>query len=804
MNKFYYHKYLFFFVIFLLLSAGIFAQDMLTLSGIVKDGNGESLPGATVLISGTTKGISTDENGAFSFNLKPGTYSLEFTFIGYRKVTKTVSLEKDQKITVIMNDDNILMDEVQIFGTASDNTESVRMSDISLNIQQIQEIPQFMGEVDIIKTIQFLPGVSSATEGASGFYVRGGGPDQNLILLDDAVIYNSSHLFGFFSVFNSLSVNDVTLIKGGMPAKYGGRLSSVLDINQRAGNKQQYNVQGSIGTISSKFMVEGPIVKDKTSFQISGRRTYIDLLIAPFIPDSSGFAGSSYFFYDMNARFDHKINEKNSISLSGYYGKDKFVFNNDNIDFKLNIPWGNAMAGVQWLHTVNDDLFIKTSLNYSHYQFSFQGEQNQFAFELLSGIDDFNLRSDGFWNYSDKHIIRFGALAVHHTFTPTSVSASSGETDFDTGGIQKMYGIETGLYASDEWEATPLLTIYGGLRLSSYSLIGPFTRYTKNLEGITVGEKNYSKGETVAFYPRLEPRFSMRYKTGEESSVKAAYTLNYQYIQLASISPVSLPTDVWIPASDVLLPQESQQFNLGYFFNFNKHVFEASVEVYYKGMKNLIEYKEGADVSDDVNDNVDNQIVSGDGQSYGVEFFLKKVIGRFNGWIGYTLSYTDRQFPDINDGSVFPAKFDRRHDLSAILKFNLNKHWEFGAAFVYASGNSITLPESRYVIENRIVNQYGPRNDARMADYNRLDVSVTYTPDNAKQVPNPVTGELEWVDRKFKSRFNFSIYNVYNRANPYFVYFDNDVDAQNGTVTTEAKQVSLFPILPAITWNFEF
>lgn len=804
MNKHNNYKYLSLFTLFFLLSISTFAQDIFTLSGTVKDANGESLPGATVIITGTTKGVSTDENGTFSFRLNKGSYTVEVTFIGFAKSKKTVKLEKNHKITVILNEDNVLMKEVQVYGTATDNTESVRMSDISLNIEQIKQIPQFMGEVDIIKTIQFLPGVSSATEGASGFYVRGGGPDQNLILLDDAVIYNSSHLFGFFSVFNSFSIENVTLVKGGMPAKYGGRLSSVLDITQRAGSKQKFKVQGSIGTISSKILIEGPIIKNKTSFQFSARRTYIDILLAPFIPDSSGFAGSSYFFYDLNGRIDHKINDKNSISFSGYYGNDKFVFNNSDIDFKIKIPWGNAMAGIQWLHTFNERFFIKTSFNYSHYKFSFGGEQNQFEFKLLSGIDDFNFKSDAFFNLNKDHILRFGIQGVHHTFTPSSVSARSGETNFDTGGIQHMYAIETGAYVSDEYTVTPLLTLYGGLRFSSFSQLGAFTRYNKDDQGKTISTTEYGKGETVAFYPRLEPRFSARFTTGEESSIKAAYTLNYQYIQLASISPTALPTDVWIPASDKLKPQQSQQINLGYFFNFNKHMFEASVEGYYKDMKNLIEYKEGAEVSDDINDNTDNQIVAGDGVSYGIEFFLKKVQGRFNGWIGYTLSFADRTFPDINNGESFYAKYDRRHDVSAILNYTINKHWQLGAAFVYATGNTITLPESRYVIENRIVNEYGVRNGARMSDYNRLDFSATYTPNNAKKKVNIETGEVEWIDRKFKSSFNFSIYNVYNRANPYFIYFDNEVNITNGTVSTQAKQVSLFPILPAITWNFEF
>ena len=407
----------------------------------------------------------------------------------------------------------------------------------------------------------FLPGVSSAAEGTSGFYVRGGGPDQNLILLDNALIYNSSHLFGFFSVFNSSAIDNITLVKGGMPAKYGGRLSSVLDISQRSGSKRKYHVEGSIGTISSKISVGGPIIKNKTSFQFSARRTYIDILIAPIIPKESSFSGSAYFFYDLNARVDHEINAKNKISLSGYYGIDKFKFKDNDIGFSMDIPWGNAMAAIEWLHTFKDNFFIKTGFNYSHYEFQFQGEQNEFEFKLLSGIDDLNFKSDGFYKFNDQNILRFGIQGTYHTFTPSSVSARSGETTFDTGGIQHMYGLETGLYISDEFEFSEKWKFYAGLRFSSFTQFGPFTRYIKDDKGSVVDTKVWDKGEVVVFYPRLEPRLSVRFMTGPESSIKAAYTMNYQYIQLASISPIALPTDVWVPASDKLKPQESQQIN---------------------------------------------------------------------------------------------------------------------------------------------------------------------------------------------------------------------------------------------------
>lgn len=780
------------------------AQSNFILSGTVIDQDGETLPGATLLVMEKGIGTNTDVDGGFKFKLEEGKYTIKCSFIGYTAVIKSIKLHADNTLNFTLETEEILMDEVQVFGTQTENTESARMSDISLNIKQINQIPQFMGEVDIIKTIQFLPGVSSAAEGTSGFYVRGGGPDQNLVLLDDAVVYNSSHLFGFFSVFNSSAIDNITLVKGGMPAKYGGRLSSVLDIEQRSGSTKKFEVEGSIGTISSKISIGGPIIKDKTSFRFSARRTYIDVVLGPLIPSESAFDGTSYFFYDLNGRIDHKINERNKISFSGFYGIDKFKFKNSDIGFTFDIPWGNATAGLSWLHTFKDNFFIKTTINYSHYEFSFVGEQSQFEFKLLSGIDDWNFKSDGFYQINTKHILRFGIQGTHHRFTPSSVSAKSGETEFDTGGIQRMYGIETGLYVSDEFDVSETIKLYGGLRFSTFNQIGAFTRYTKDDRGATVNTESWGKGETVAFYPRLEPRLSIRYKTGKESSIKAAYTLNYQYIQLASISPVSLPTDVWVPSSDIIEPQRSEQINLGYFQNINDHTYEASAELYYKWMDNLVEYAEGAEAANDINDNPDNQLVSGSGYSYGLELFLKKVKGKFNGWIGYTLSFSNRDFPDLNKGNEFPAKYDRRHDLSVILNYTINKHWQLGGAFVYATGNSITLPESRYIIENQIVNEYGPRNGSRMADYNRLDFSVTYTPKNAKEIINAETGERTLIPRKFKSKWNFSIYNVYNRANPYFIYFDNAVNTQTGTVSTQAKQVSLFPILPAITWNFEF
>lgn len=797
-----------FFVVTLLLlfCASSWAQDKFTISGYVKDdATGETMIGANVFIKELMKGTTTNQYGFFSLTLEEGQYTLVITYLGYQERAYDVTLDQDIRQNVNLKLKGITGKEFVVEDTRTDNnTQGTQMGMVEMEVEQIKELPALLGEVDILKAIQFLPGVQSAGEGNSGFYVRGGGPDQNLILLDEAVVYNASHLFGFFSVFNADAVKSIELIKGGMPAQYGGRLASVLDINMNEGNSRRYEVDGGIGLISSRLTVQGPIKKDTSSFIISGRRTYIDVLAAPFIPDTSAFAGSGYYFYDLNAKINYRLSDKDRLFLSGYFGRDVFTYNNSESNFNINIPWGNATATARWNHLFSDKLFMNTSVIFNNYEFEFGAEQSQFEFRLFSGIRDWNAKVDLSYYPNIRNSIKFGGNYIFHTFKPNNATARAGEVVFNTGDITKINAHEGALYVMEEFDLTEKIKINGGLRWSYFMQVGPFDRFVKNDRGISTDTISYAAGEKVASYNGFEPRVSMRYAIDGKQSIKAAYTQNYQYIHLATLSGLSLPTDVWVPSSDRIKPQYGVQYNLGYFRNFKENTYETSVEVYYKNMDNLVEYMEGAAPENDVNDNPDNQLIQGTGYSYGVELFLKKRHGKTTGWIGYTWSKTMRQFDEINNGLEFPAKYDRRHDFSAVMTHDLNDKWTLGAAFVYATGNAITLPVARYLIEGRIVDEFGERNSYRMIPYHRADISATYTPNKTTTAIDPDTGEEIEIPKRFQSSWAFSIYNLYNRANPYFIYFDYEGDIQSGTFQTQAFQVSLFPILPSVTWNFSF
>jgi len=678
------------------------------------------------------------------------------------------------------------------------------MSEIPMEVEAIKQIPAFLGEVDILKTIQLLPGVQSAGEGNTGFYVRGGGPDQNLILLDDAVVYNASHLFGFFSVFNADAVKDINLIKGGIPAEYGGRLASVLEVNMNEGNNKTFKGEGGIGLIASRLTLEGPIKKDKSSFLVSGRRTYIDVLAQPFISNESALNGSGYYFYDLNAKVNYRFSDKDRISLSGYFGKDVFAFNSNASDVLFNIAWGNGIASARWTHLFNDNLFMKTVASHTRYDFEFGGEQADFNIKLFSKIRDYTLKNHFTWYPDIRHEVKFGVEYTHHHFTPNNATATQGATVFDLGEEQRFFAHEGAIFIQDEWTITDQLAVNVGLRASAFQHTGPFTRYIVNELGQNTDTIRYSRGENIRTYGGLEPRISMRYKINGRSSVKAAFTQNYQYVHLVSISPVSLPTDVWLPTTSIVEPQLGRQYNMGYFRNFDSNKYEASVEVYYKTMENLVEYKEGVTPDQGVGNNEDNLLTFGNGQSYGIEFFFKKRFGKTNGWIGYTLSNTDRVFEDINDGERYPARFDRRHDLSLVVIHDFNERWSVSGTFVYATGNAVTLPVGRYFLENQLISIYGPRNDIRMAPFHRLDLSGTYHFKKFKTVIDKETGEEIQRPKRIQSSLTLAIYNVYSRMNPYFYYFDTSGNFSDGTFALSAKQVSLFPILPSITWNFKF
>jgi hypothetical protein len=792
-----------------------------SISGTVKDGsNGETVIGATVFLKEINKVTSTNQYGFYSLSVPRGKYTLIISYLAHKTITQEIDLQKNTSVNISFSPAETNLEEIEVSTKGgNENVKTSQMSAVTLDMAEIKKIPAFMGEVDILKTIQLLPGVKNAGDGNTGFYVRGGGPDQNLILLDEAPIYNASHLMGFFSVFNGDAIKNVTLFKGGMPAQYGGRLSSVLDISMKDGNNQKFQVDGGIGLIASRLTIQGPLVKNKSSFLISARRTYIDVLAKPFL-DASDFKGTSYFFYDLNAKFNYIVNDKNRIYLSGYYGRDKFHYSSVADNFNTEIPWGNASGCLRWNHIFNPKLFSNTSLIFTNYDFSFIAKQEDFEATIKSGITDYGLKYDLNYFPNSRHNIKMGINYIFHTFVPTSVSAKQGSTVFDLGKVTKLYAHDAAIYVSDDWDISQNIKINAGLRFGNFAQIGPFTRYKKDFRGIINDTVNYKTGDVVAYYNGLEPRFSVRYSLNPATSLKASYTRNFQYVHLATISSVSLPTDVWMPCTEVIHPQESNQYALGFFKNFRENMFETSVEIYYKTMSNQIEYKEGAQPSDNVSDNPDNAFTFGKGWAYGAEFFFKKRTGKFTGWIGYTLSWTWRQFAEINYGQAFLAKYDRRHDASLVITYDASKQWNFGVVWVYGTGNRGTLPNGFFLYEGSLSNDYGLRNSYRFEPYHRLDLNVTYTPDRTKKLEKrkAVLTELykqqgkdtssiiltkKWC-KNFSNSFTLSVFNAYNRHNPYFIYLTRSGDFANGTLQVGAKQVSLFPILPSFTWNFKF
>jgi hypothetical protein len=795
-------KYLIFFI--LGFSLNLFSQEKFTLSGTITDGkNGETVVGAKIFIRSLSLGTVSNSYGFYSITVPKGKYDVKFSASAYDSLVKTIELNNNIKFDIELFSSQLELNEVGVNARKGENVSSTKIGQIELEMNKIKTLPAFMGEVDIVKIIQLLPGVSSASEGGQGFYVRGGGPDQNLILLDEAQVYNASHLFGFFSVFNTDAVKGANLIKGGMPANYGGRMSSVLEVTMNEGNYKKFKIKGGLGLISSRLTFEGPIKMDKGSFILSARRTYIDVLMKGLIPETSNFSGSGYYFHDFNFKANYKLGKNDKIFLSAYYGKDQFTFANNRDDFSVKMPWGNAIAALRWNHIFSPKLFMNVTTTVTDYLFKFVSDQDIFKFELKSGIRDLGGKVDFSYFPNTRNKIKWGGEYVFHTFEPTSVSASQQDVVFDTGEAQKLKSHETAFYVLDEIDLNEYIRINAGLRYSMYHFVGPFTRF---VNGATNGQDStirYNRNELIQFYNGLEPRISGRFLLKDNSSIKAGYSYNYQYVHLTSLSAVSLPTDIWFPTTDIAKPQKGWQTSIGYFKNFNDDKYETSVELYYKKMDNLIEYKDGALPQDNVNDNTDNLLVFGEGWSYGAEFFIKKTIGKLTGWVGYTWSKTDRYFPDLQ-AEIFPAKYDRRHDLTVVAGYKLNERWTFGASFIFATGNTLTLPTSWYVHDQDLLLNYGSRNSTRMSDYHRLDLSVTLYDKPTKKHTDDKTGEIIESIKKMRSNWSFSIYNVYNRANPYFLYIDNDGSLLSGDFKITVKQVTLFPIIPSITWNFEF
>lgn len=786
-------------LIFLLcLSISIFAQNdksitkkKFTINGYIKDSySGETLIGATLSVKGNTKGVPSNAFGYYSLTLNEGNYEITCSFIGYQFEKITILLNSDTSLNISLKPVTTLSKEVVITASKKDNNvKSAQMGKTTLPIDQIKSVPAFLGEVDLLKVIQLLPGVRNAGEGSSGIYVRGGGPDQNLILLDDAVVYNTGHLFGFFSVFNADAIKNVSLIKGGMPAQYGGRLSSVLDVSMKEGNNQKMQVDGGIGIIASRISIQGPLVKEKSSFIISARRTYIDALTKPFVSKSSQFYGSGYYFYDLNAKANYKFSEKDRLYISGYFGRDVFDFKNGAQSLDVKIPWGNSTGTIRWNHVFTKRLFANTTAVYNDYNFSFQALQNNFNIKLASGIRDLSIKQDfDFYPFS-KHRIKFGAAYTYHKFTPSVISGNQDSVVFNPQNAQIKYAREAAVYVQDDIEISSKLQLNVGLRYSFFQQVGPYKLYKTDVDGNRLDSTVYKNGQPVKTYGGLEPRATLRYAINDETSIKASVTKNFQYIHLVSNSGTTLPTDIWVSSTYKVKPQISWLYAAGFFKNFKNNMFETSVEMYYKDMQNQIEYSEG--YTPNSLDDTENSFVFGKGWSYGSEFLVNKVRGKLTGWVGYTLSWTWRKFADLNFGEKYPAKYDRRHDLSVVGMYQLNTKWKLSATFIYGTGNAVTLPQRFYLVDGVLTQEFSRINQYRLPSYHRLDVAAILTPRKNQ-------------NRKWKTEWVFGAYNVYSRKNPYFIYYDQSGSAAEGSLRIQAKQVSIFPIIPSVTWNFKF
>jgi hypothetical protein len=794
MNRLFY--FLFTTVLFLY-DDSVFGQSKYTVSGYIKDAsNGEALIGASVYIREASTGSTTNAYGFYSITLPSATYTVEYSYIGYPKVIKQITLEKNQVIDVELQADSEQLQEVVVTGE-NDQTkvQSVEMSTVKLDIKTIQKIPAFLGEVDVIKSLQMLPGVSTVGEGASGFNVRGGSVGQNLILQDEAPVYNSSHMLGFFSAFNPDAVKDTKLYKGAVPSRYGGRLASILDIRMKDGNNKEYETTGGIGTIFSRLSFEGPIVKDKGSFIISGRRSYIDILARPFIDILSD--GGALNFYDLTAKANYHLNDKNHIYLSGYFGRDNFMF-----DSNQGFNWGNATGTIRWNHLFNNKLFANITGVYSNYEYELKfGDDDRNRVRWNSSIFNFIIKPEFSYFISSTNELNFGAEGIYYFFEPANTLGVSNGTPTDIS-LEKKYNLETALYVNHNFEISHVFAVEYGLRYSNFQYYGPGTVYTYNDavpgERKTVAsERTYSSGESIVSYNNLEPRFSIKAKTSEQSSIKASYNRMAQYLHLISNTTASNPLDVWTPSSNNIKPEIGNQFTLGYFQNINK-TWEASVEGYFRLTDNQIDYIDGADLL--INEYLEGDLLSGKGRAYGLEFYLQKKTGRLNGWISYTLGRTELQVDGINKGEWYAARYDQTHNLKITAFYDLTERWSVSGSFTFASGTPTTFPTSRYTIQDILVphNVNESRNNVRMPSYNRLDLSFRL---EGKQF------NRKGKERKNRDYWVFSVYNLYARKNPFSTYFTQSDNRPTigQPLQSEAIQLSIIgSVVPAISYNFKF
>jgi len=760
-------------LLLLVLSPSLYAGQKYTISGKVTDiTSGEELIGVTIYNAELAKGAITNSYGFYSLSFPEGKYTIRFSFIGYEPVEIKLNLNKNFSQNIELNPMSEVLNEVTVTAQkANKNVSSAVMSAEKINIKKIDVIPVIFGEKDILKTIQLTPGISSTSEGSSGYTVRGGSTDQNLILLDEAPVYNASHLMGFFSVFNSDALKDAQIYKGGIPANYGGRASSVLDVKMNNGNMKEFHGSGGIGLISSRLMLEGPIVKDKLNFMISGRRTYADLIVNQF----EGFEDINMYFYDLNAKLNYTINENNRLYLSGYFGKD--VFGMDRMGFS----WGNTTSTLRWNHLFNDKLFSNTSLIFSDYNYDIGVAMNSFDMNIGAGIRDYNFKEDFWYYHNPNNTIKFGMEAVYHQFDPGQFESST--EGFTNITIPKKQALESSVYLLNEQKIGEHFNLNYGLRVNCFNLLGEGTVYDYDNNHHRTDSTVYASGNIIQTYLALEPRISMNYMFSNSSSVKLSYNRMTQNMHLISNSTSSQPTDIWLPSSNVIKPQINNQIAGGYFQNFWDNTLEFSSEVYYKNMQNVIDYENGTDIL--LNEDIEDYMLEGKGRSYGLELYLKKTQGRFSGWISYTLSRTEHLFPEIQEG-WYPAKQDKTHDVSLVGTWQINKRFTLSATWVFATGNAVTLPSGQYSMGDQMIPYYTERNGYRMPDYHRLDVGLTIKGKETK---------------RFKSSWNISIYNAYNQYNAYSISFE---ESQNTPGTFDAVQLSLFGIVPSVSYNFNF
>ncbi|MFC1606356.1 carboxypeptidase-like regulatory domain-containing protein [Candidatus Latescibacterota bacterium] len=757
------------------------AQESFTISGHIRDSaTGEGLVGAGYYIPALKAGGMTNDYGFYSLTVPAGSYVIRYSYIGYEPQEYTVEIISALKKDVELVEKSIIMDEVVVSGKSEEDTNvtSTETGTLRMSPQDVATVPILFGEQDILKSIQLLPGVSATSEGNSGFNVRGGSPGQNLILLDEAPVYNAAHMMGFFSVFNSDALKGVKVIKGSAPPEYGGRLSSVLDIRMKEGNMKKFTMNGGIGSVSSRLTLQGPIVKDKGSFMIAGRRTYVDLFMK--LSKDSDVRKVKLYFYDLNMKANYQVGENDRLFISGYLGRDVFGHGKD-----IGVNWGNKTATFRWNHLFNDRLFLNSSLIYSKFDYAFniEDESENTNIELSSSIRDINLKEDFEYFIGPENMVKFGFNGIYHTFLPGKISVTDADST-DNFAINKKHTLEMATYIGHEYGLTDKLKVNYGLRYSLFSVIGPGKVYTFNSEGVVDSERDFKRRKIIKTYSGPEPRFAATYQLNPVSSMKLSYARNRQYINLLSNTASSTPFDIWHPSTSIVEPQVADQTALGYFRNYMENQYETSFEIYYKDMKHQVDYKTGANLF--FNEYIESALVFGKGWSYGTEYFLRKKTGSLTGWIGYTLARTERKYDQINEGKPYPSRYDRTHDFSIVGNYKHNAKWTFSLSWVFHSGDAVTFPSGKYMIDGKTVSFYTERNGYRMPSYHRLDIGVTYYKKKKK---------------RYQAFYNFSLYNAYGRKNAFVIYFRENEDNPD---ITEAVRATLFTFFPSMTYNFTF